>query len=182
MTQLTKTPKQKVEKLKLFLKSTRSPNEKDRARAILKLIEGRSRFEVAGFLDINVKTLDTWQRAFKKKGVNGLRSAPQTGNNNKLSLKKKKSVKKTINSKTPEELGLKGKFWTVPLLKQYVKKKYGIAYKSPVSYQRLFKYCGFTFHKPEKVNRRRNDHMRRRFEVDLKKSSNGTSQKAVWYW
>lgn len=182
MTQLTKTPIQKVEKLKLFFKSTKRPDERDRARAVLKLVEGKTRMEVAQFLGINVKTLDKWQKAFRGLGINGLRTVPQKGNNNKLPLKSKEAIKKTINKKSPEELRLKGKFWTVALLKQYVKNKYAVTYKAAESYQRLFKYCGFSFHKPDKVNKRQDRHMRRRFEMDLKKSSDGISQKAAWYW
>lgn len=182
MTKLTQTPKQKVDELKTFLKTTRRPDERDRARAVLKLIEGQKRQTVANFFDIHIKTLDEWQRAFKRQGLNGLRTQSPLGNNHKLSREQKEAIKAVINSKGPNNFGLEGKFWTVPALRQYVKKEYNIIYKSTDSYRRLFDFCGFSFHKPDKVNKKQNPHMRKRFEEVLKKSSNGTCEKLVWYW
>jgi transposase len=90
------------------------------------------------------KTVDEWIRKFKKQGVEGLKTKPQKGNNRLLSIKQKQEIKKIINTKTPQEVGLTGRFWNVILLKRYVKQKYGIVYRSLVSYRNLFAYCGFT--------------------------------------
>jgi transposase len=182
MTQLTQTPQFQIDKLKIFLKTTKQPNERDRARAILKLIAGRKRKEVANFFDIHIKTLDKWQGTFKEQGIDGLRTESQIGNNYKLSQAKKEEIKTAINKNAPEELKLKGKFWTVDLLKKFVKKQYKVVYKSEISYHNLFKFCGFSYHKPNKVNKRQNPHMRQRFEDVLKKSSNGAIEKIVWSW
>lgn len=182
MIQITQTPQSKINKLKAFLKATKYPDERDSARAILKLIEGRKRQDVADFYDIHIKTLDEWQRAFKRQGIEGLMREPQIGNNYKLSYAQKEEIKTAINNNTPDELQQKGRFWKVSLLKQYVKKRYNVVYKSEVSYQDLFTFCGFSYHKPDKVNKRQNPHMRKQFEDTLKKSSNGTVEKIAWYW
>lgn len=183
MIKITQIAEEKIKELKEFLKTTKRPDECDRARAILKLIEGKKRQEVASFFDIHVKTLDEWQRQFKRQGIEGLRTAPQVGNNKKLSRDQKEAIKATLTTKTPEELGLEGKFWSVPSLKQYVKQEYHVVYQSAVSYQRLFQCCGFSYHKGKKVNKKQNPHMRKRFEDTLKKSSKGISgEKMVWYW
>lgn len=181
-TLLAHSSPQRMTEVKEFLKRTKKVREGERARAILKLMEGRSRRDVAEFFDVNVKTLDKWQRKFKVSGVDGLRDRPQRGNNRLLSREQKDEISSKINSNKPEELGLEGKFWNIPKLKQLVKREYGVVYRSPVSYQKLFKYCGFTFHKPVKVNKKRKDGMRRRFEEVLKKRSDGTVEKMVWYW
>lgn len=183
MIKLTQTAKEKIKELKQFFKTTKRPDECDRARAILKLIEGNKRQEVSSFFDIHVKTLDQWQRQFKRQGIEGLRTVPQRGNTKKLSRDQKEAIKATLTTKTPEELGLEGKFWTVPSLKQYVRREYHVVYQSAVSYQRLFYSCGFSYHKGEKVNKKQNPHMRKRFEDTLKKSSKSTwGEKMVWYW
>ena len=137
---------------------------------------------VVDFFDIHIKTLDEWQRAFKKQGVDGLRTQPPPGNNHKLSREQKEEIKDTINTKGPGNFSLEGKFWSVPALRQYVRKQYKVIYKSNDSYRRLFNFCGFSFHKPDKVNKKQNPHMRKQFEETLKKSSNGTYEKLVWYW
>lgn len=170
MTILSKKGDGEIKKLLYFAVKTKDSHEKDRARAIIKLIGGRKRADVADFFDVNIKTVDEWIRKFKLKGVNGLRTKPQKGNNRELTGEQKKEIKKTINSKTPKDVGLEERFWNVPLLKAYVKKQYGITYKSPVSYRSLFAYCGFTYHKPNKVNKKQSPHMRKRFEETLKKA------------
>src|SRR3989344_8642618 len=182
MTKLAQTPPKRIAEVKHFLKKTKDIHEKDRARAIVKLIEGKQRRVVADFLEVNIATVDDWQRKFRRYGIAGIKSKPQIGNRHLLTKKQKNEVKKTITDKTPEETGLMGKFWNVPLLKAYVKNTYRLVYQSPESYRRLFSYCGFTFHKPVKVNKKQRAHARRRFEVTLKKRSDGTREKAVWYW
>lgn len=182
MKQMIHTPQFKVNELKQFLKATKRPDERDRARAILKLIEGKKRQEVADFFDISLTTLGEWQQKFKQRGAEGLRTKPQQGNRYKLSRVEKQAIKLIINEKTPAELGLKGIFWTVPLLRAYVRQAYQVTYQSVNTYRELFKFCGFSYHKPDKINKRQNPHMRKRFEDTLKKSSNGTVEKIVWYW
>lgn len=182
MTQLAKTPQQKIASLKAFLKTTKKPAERDRARAILRLIEGKQRQEVADFFDINVKTIDTWQRKFKKHGVQGLQTAPQAGNNYRLDNVCKNEIKQVLHEKTPKDVGLEGAFWSVSALREYVKREYHVEHKSDEAYRKLFKYCGFSYHKPDKTNRKQNQHLRKQFEIALKKSSKHTSEKAVWYW
>lgn len=182
MTKLAQTPPERIKEVKEFLKKTKNIHEKDRARAIVKLIEGKSRRIVADFLEVNIATVDEWQRRFRQYGIAGLKSKPQKGNRHLLTRKQKDEVKQTITKKRPEEEGLEGKFWNVPLLKRYVANVYRVSYRSPASYRRLFAYCGFTFHKPVKVNKKQRMHTRKRFEVKLKKRLDGTQEKAVWYW
>lgn len=182
MTKLARTPPERIKEVKEFLKKTKNSHEKDRARAIVKLIEGKSRKVVADFLEVNIATVDVWQRNFRKYGIAGIKSKPQKGNRHLLTRKEKDEVKKTITDKKPGDVELEGKFWNVPVLKKYVTKVYHVTYRSASSYRRLFSYCGFTFHKPVKVNRKQKTGARKRFEVALKKRSDGTREKAVWYW
>lgn len=184
MTQLAKLPQNEIKALERFVQNTKRKDEYRRGAALLKLSSGKRRKEVADFFNVNVKTLDEWQRIFKKQSVNGLKTTPQKGNNKMLSKQDKLAIKKVINQSSPEELKLdkKAKFWTIDFLKKYVQREYGVVYKDDESYRRLFKFCGFTYHKPNKVNKKQNSHMQKRFEETLKKSSNGTEEKIVWYW
>lgn len=182
MTKLAQTPPVRIAEVKAFLKKTKDIHEKDRARAIVKLIEGKRRKEVADFLEVNIATVDEWSRKFRRYGIAGLKTKPQKGNRRLLTREEKGEIKRTISKKKPEDVGLTGKFWNVPLLKRYVSNTYQVTYRSLTSYRRLFSYCGFTFHKPVKVNRKQKHGVRKRFEVTLKKRSDGTREKAVWYW
>lgn len=173
---------ERIKELKEFLRKTKDVHEKDRARAIIKLIEGKKRKEVAEFLDVNPTTLDIWSRNWRRKGIAGIKTKPQKGNNHLLTRSQKETIKKLIAVKKPDDFGLEGKFWNVPKLRQLVKRQFNLVYKSDDSCQRLFKFCGFTFHKPVKVNKRQNSYMRKRFEDVLKKRSDGTVEKMAWYW
>lgn len=179
---LSKRGNDDIKKLQKFLRKTKDPNERDRARAVLKLKEGRKRRDVANIFDVNIATIDVWHRQFKRHGIKGLQTKPQKGNNRILTVKQKREIKKTITNQQPSQVNLIGRFWNVPLLKAYVKQRYGCVYRSPVSYTRLFAYCGFTYHKPNKVNKKQSPHMRKRFEKALKKSSNGIKETIAWYW
>lgn len=179
---LSKRGNDDIKKLQKFLHKTKDPNERDRARAILKLREGRRRADVASIFDVNIATIDVWNRQFKRQGIKGLQTKPQKGNNRTLTIKQKQEIKKTITDKRPDQVGLSARFWNVSTLKIYIKQKYDIVYQSPVSYTRLFAYCGFTYHKPNKVNKKQSPHMRKRFEETLKKNLDGTEEKIAWYW
>ena len=176
------TTPERIKELKEFLKKSKSVREKERLLALVRLAEGRKRKEVAGFLGIHIKTLDRWSSTFKKQGMKGILEKPQPGNHRLLTKKEREKTKEIINSTTPKEMGLESNFWTVPALRQLTAQKFKVFYKSETSLRNLFAYCGFTFHKPTKINRRRKDGMRKRFETVLKKRSDGTVEKMGWYW
>lgn len=182
MNKSAQTTPEEVGELKEILQKTKSARGKERLRAIIKLKEGRKRKDVANFLDINVKTLDRWQSSFKKEGVKGLLDKKQPGNNRLLSKEQKDKIKTIVESQTPKQMGLEGVFWSVSSLAQLVKKEFNIGYKSSLSYRNLFHYCGFSFHKPVKVNKKRKDGLKKRFETILKKRSDGIVEKMGWYW
>lgn len=182
MTNLAQSTPEKVKEVRQFLKQTKNVRERDKARATLKLMEGRSRREVADFLEISTKTLDRWQQAYKRYGLAGLRVKPQPGNRRYLTNQQKEEIKKAITHQSPEQLGLEGKFWNVPRLKEYVKRQYGVIYRSPTSYRNLFISFGFSFHKPKKVNKKQDPHMRQRFVEEVKKNSWSTPERIVWSW
>lgn len=182
MSILSKHGDDKIIKLRKFAAKTKDFHEKDRARAIIKLIEGRKRADVSDFFEVNIKTIDEWIRNYKKKGIKGLQTKPQKGNNRTLTVKQKQGIKKIITTKRPEQVGLMGRFWNVPTLKEYIRKRYNLTYQSPASYRKLFYSFGFTYHKPNKVNKKQSPHMRKRFTETLKKSSTGTVEKIAWYW
>lgn len=182
MNNSAQTTPDRIKELKEFLNKSKSAREKERLLALVRLAEGRKRKEVASFLGKHIKTIDRWTSTFKKHGVKGILNKPQPGNHRLLSKEQKEEVKEIITHKTPAEMDLEGKFWTVPVLKKLVARDFRVFYKSETSLRNLFVYCGFTFHKPTKINRSRKNGMRRRFETVLKKRSDGIVEKMVWYW
>jgi putative transposase len=175
-------PEKQKEALKRAFQKERNPNEKLRYQALWLLTQQYTWKQVEEIVGKSERTLVNWVKAYKKSGLSALKQKGYPGNNHKLSREQKQEIKTLINAQTPQQAGLEGRFWNAQLLKQFVKQKYQVEFASPDSYRRLFHYCGFTYHKPTKVNKRQKDGMIKRFEVKLKKSSEGTKEKMVWYW
>lgn len=175
------TKKQKEEIIRAY-KTTKNAGEKVRYQALKLLSEEYQRSEISAIIGKSRHAIGLWVTAYNKNGIEGLREKRTTGNHKKLAKDQKDSLARIVKSETPKEYGYQGKFWTAELLKKLVKKEYGVTYKSMTSYRNLFSYAGFSFHKPEKVNKNQKPHMRKRFEQDIKKNSRNTGEKIAWYW
>lgn len=179
---LKNLPEDKVTALEKAFKTAKDGREKMRYLALLLLTQGYKRREVIKIVGRSQRALGSWVSAYNHYGLESLRNQPQPGNHRKLTNRQKEKIKELITSKTPERLGFNGQFWTIPTLRRMVKDKFGTAYKTNDSYRRFFHYCGFSFHRPNKVNKKRNPYLVKRFEDKLKKDSRGIRDKMVWYW
>lgn len=183
MTKLAQTAPERIKELKEFLNKTKNPAERERARAVWNLIQKKPRKDVADYAGVHIKTLDEWGRRFRKLGTLGIKNKPQKGNNHLFTKTQRNKIISILKKhKTPEEVGVEGKFWNVGSLRKLTRREFNICYRSPVSYRKLFARAGYSSHKPNKVNSKRNESARRRFETVLKKRSDGTVEKMVWYW
>src|SRR6266516_2263081 len=120
--------------------------------------------------------------AFKRNGIEGLFDKPQAGNHRKLTIKQKEELKQLITTNTPEQFSFEGKFWNTVLVSRLIKQQYTISYHTEPT-RRLLHAFGFTFHKPEQVNKRQKTGDKLRFEEKLKKDSEtGVEEVIRWYW
>lgn len=174
-------PREQVVVLEKAFKQAKKPRELLRFHALLLLAQGYKRKEVAKIVRVSTHALEDWVTGFRKAGIEGLYDKPQPGNHRKLTNDQKETLKTLITTKTPEELGLKGTFWSPALVSQLVKNIYTVLYQHEAS-RKLLLYCGFSFHKPAKVNKRQSPYERLRFEETVKKDSSGTREKIRWYW
>ena len=156
--------------------------EKVRYQALKLLSQGYKRSEVARILGKSLQALGEWVTTYNRKGLEGLQRKKILGNRRKLTREQQDQISQILKEKTPEQCGEAGKFWTVELLKKLVTREYGITYHSDQSYRNLLTQAGFSFHKPGKVHKEQNPHMRKRFEQRLKKNSKSIGEKMVWYW
>jgi transposase len=169
--------REQVEVLENAYKKARKAREQKRLQAMRLLVKGYKRAEVQQIVGISKHTLGVWVTAYHKYGLEGLKEKPHPGNHHKLTLKQKQTIKELVTTKTPQDLGFEGRFWSTDALKQLVKEKCAVTYTANDSYYRLFAFCGFTSHTPDKVNKRQSVRSRKEFEERLKKSggvSNGS--------
>lgn len=178
---MTNLPKEAVEVLKRSYKGATNPREKERYHALWLKATGYKRAEICSLLATGERSLGRWIQSYLRDGLSALKDKPQQGNNRKLTTKQKNQIKNLIHKKKPEDLGFEGNFWDVSLLQRLIQEKFGINY-SPISCQRLFKYSGFSFHKPDKVNKKQNKSAIKDWEKKIKKDWRGTARKMGWYW
>jgi len=175
-------PQEQVDALGAAYKQAKKGREKERLHALWLLARGYKRREVQEIVGVSKQSLGSWVTTYGKQGIDGMKEKPQPGNHHKLTKEQKETIKELITTKTPEEAGLEGKFWDTEQLKKLVRKKFEIQYTSYSSYYELFKFCGFTYHKPDKVNKKQTLSSKEAFEEKLKKDWRSTARKMGWYW
>ena len=175
-------PYEQVVALRNAFKKTKRKREALRYQALLLLTEEYTRKQTATIVHTSIHALGSWVTRYNKHGIHGLKDTAQKGNHHKLTIQQKHAIKDLITNKQPHEAGYEGRFWTTTLLQQLVYDRYHRRYQSPTSYVNLFKYCGFSFHKPDKINKKQNKQSIQAFEKRLKKDWRDIAQEMGWYW
>lgn len=175
-------PGEQVGLLESAYKKAKKVRERQRLHALRLLAKGYKRKEVQEILDISEQALGEWVTKYHKHGLKGLADKPQPGNHHKLTKEQKQIIKELLTTHFPDKLGYTGRFWDTEQLGRLVKDKYGVRYRSLDSYYRLFAFCGFTYHKPDKVNKRQRITTKKAFEEKLKKDWRGIAREMGWYW
>jgi len=109
------------------------------------------------------RALMDWCRAYRVRGLDGLKSHWRGENALKLTRAQQADLKARVNAYRPDqvlsaELRIsQGQFWTVNDLKVVVKRWYGVTYHSATSYQTLFHECCFSQQQTENQYRSRPD-------------------------
>ncbi len=175
--------KEAVDELGKAFKKERNGRQKTRYQAIWLLSKGWKKDKVAEVVGMSRDRIRQLVTLYHRDGLNGLKIKPAPGNHRLLTNKQKLHIKKLITAHTPASLGLEGKFWNIPLLRELVKKEFNLSYQDQDSYRRLLIFCGFSFHKPAKANQRQKEYDRVRFEEILKKDlRTGVTEKITWSW
>ncbi len=121
-------------------------------------------------------SLMEWCRAYLEHGLAGLDDHRRGGNSAKLSCDQVADLGRKLHQYTPRSLfgpdaaTPDGQAWTVADLRHAVVHWYGVTYQSAVSYATLFDRCGFSYHRPTKVFKSRNERAVLEFETQLEKN------------
>jgi transposase len=175
-------PNQRVVALERAYKSAKGRKEAGRYQALWLLARGYTRRQASDIVGVGQTQLGRWVTNYNKHGLQGLKTKPQPGNHRKLTNKQRSVLRRLITQKTPAELGYGGRFWDVGGLKRLVKDRFQVKYKSTTSYRNLFKWCGFSYHKPDKVNKRQRAETIRDWEKKIKKDWRGIAETMGWSW
>ncbi len=117
-----------------------------------------------------------WCHAYRTQGSAGLVDGRRGGNRAKLTPAQRQQVQAKLHQYTPRQLfgadtaTADGQFWTVPDLQRAVQQWFGVTWDSPSSYLALFKDCGLTYQRTQKVFTSRRELDVLAFEEQLEKN------------
>lgn len=169
------------QKLLRIRKESQSAIVRDRAHAVLMRDEEFTIADTAKALSRSDKFVREAVKKYRSGEIEDLNF--NCNNCSKLSDGKKKEIIKIIQDKCPKDLKefkFTTQFWSTDILKQVIKKKYGIEYKNTQSYYDLFKKAGFSFKKPKIKDFRQDPEKIEEFKGALKKSSKTTKIRFSW--
>jgi len=152
------TEEQKKE-LRLFVESQGpTGTELKRAQTVLLLDKGEAIENINFITGYHRRQIFELRQWYWQRGLEGLRSRRKT-KRSLLTTSQLGEITRTIKTKPPDELGLDyhHPFWTTAVLADFIRRIYGIRYKSKTSYYLLFKEAKFTYHKPGRIYHQRNE-------------------------
>jgi len=137
-------------------KRGRSATEAMRVLAIL-LVDKNSDSElIKNITEYDKKYALSLRRKYLKKGIEALNDRKGKTPRALLTKRQKEEVIKIIMTVTPKSFGIDEDYWTTAILAALIKEQYGVQYKSRTPLSILFKEARFTYHKPDKQYRARN--------------------------
>jgi len=163
--------KQEIKELKKALRdNSLTRPEYIRIQGVYLKKQGYSLNEIEIITGKSFRTVQTWITAYNQKGIDALKTKERKSPTNfVLTGKQKDKIKKIITEHKPQDKGLSGDFWSVSALRELVKKKFGVEYKSGKSYQNLLRYCGLTYQKAEYIDKRKDKSLSKPFKQKFKR-------------
>jgi len=144
--------------LSLFINERdRVPEEIKRAQSILMLAEGLPGSTIFSLTGLKRTTAVKARKKFINGGLQALKSKrKEKKTKNRLTKNQRDEISKMLHVKTPRNYGWDWDYWTPSILGQVILELYGVKYKSKTSLHLIFKESKFTYHKPEKIYKNRN--------------------------
>lgn len=135
--------------------TTRSGAEMMRACAILCIDEGLDSDTIEKLTGFNKKYALELRRKYIAKGINSLDDRAKAQPSALLKESQREEVMRNITTCTPKDFGYNTDFWTTSILGHLILEQYGVRYQSRTSLRLLFREAKFTYHKPDKQYKNR---------------------------
>lgn len=139
--------------------SSKGP-EVRRAQAILLIDENVSAEGIKAMTGYGRTRAFMLRKRYLADGIETVRDHREGKPKELLTKQQRTQLVETIKTKQPSEIDAyyqNYEYWTTGILAEYIKRTWGVAYKSKTSHYLLFKEAKFTYHKPGKVSERRNE-------------------------
>lgn len=147
-----------------------STAEHDRVHAVLLKKKGYALKQVADIVEKSEDAIQGWITTYHQHGLEGLRTKTrETSAAAKLTKEQKMDIKKLVTGHKPTEYGYSDDFWSVPMIRKFVKDRYGVEFATTRSYQKLLRFCGFSYQKAEYIDHRKDEAAPEEFKIRLRK-------------
>ena len=111
--------------------------------------KGYTQGSAAEILEVTTSCVWRWVRTYRLGGVEGLRPRKAPGAKPRLSKKQLERLQRWVQ-RGPEACGFDTGVWTGPLVRDFIKRKFGVNY-SVVQVRRILHKLGFSVQYPKKI-------------------------------
>lgn len=145
--------------------------------AVLQVWDGLAATDVAKNLHKSDFFVRYWVHRYNDGGLSGLEDTRHSNRPSYLSEEQKQAVKEALQ-KSPRECGFNRSNWTMPLLKKWISKQWGINYH-PGSLYDIVHGLGFSLQRPKKQSRNGKKELQQQFKQELQKLITETNDNTV---
>lgn len=164
----------KVDEVKLAMKSTKNVRMYKRYTVLLRHFEGYSNVEIANMVCLEQHTVGSYIRDYNNKGLAGLQMRHSTGAPRKLSKVQEKLIVETVTTKTPDEVGFESrKNWTIEIIRQWIIKSFNVVMSHRGTAEVLYR-LNLSYTRPTYVLKKADKEKQEEFKIKfegLKKTS-----------
>jgi transposase len=143
-----------------------------RLMALIQIKKGLSSRQLEEFYYKSHARYCVWVNNFNKNGVEGLKNKHRSGRKTLLNDEQRASLSDVLKNNRPDEFGFNSATWSGPLVREFIKKTYGVEYKKAQIYN-ILKALGFTFQKAKGRYPEANPAQQEEFVASLKKTLGG---------
>lgn len=160
-----------LERLQKLYKREQNAKAKLRFLAAIRRKKGESIDDIAYALEKPRRTIHGWLQRFEQRKLKAVYDKKQPGKTPKLNKTQLKKLRREL-IKGPAYVP--GKLWTVRIMSEHIKKKYGVQYKRH-NIIRLLKKLGFSVQKPRQQHFKADVIAQQRFKKKLNEFAHSTA-------
>jgi transposase len=140
-----------------------------RLYAVYQVSLGTPSRKLEDLYNTSFKQITNWVHQFERDGIDGLRDKPGRGRKSLLTQEQSDHLRNLLLNESPVNHGYNTEIWTGPMVKEYIYKQFGIAYKKAQIYN-IIKALGFTYQKGRGTYPEASQQAKEEFSEALKKT------------
>ena len=142
-----------------------------RLYAVYQVAKGQSSRKLEELYNTSFKQITNWVHRFEAEGLEGLKDKKGRGRKDRLTAVQKQRLSELLGT-PPADHGYNTATWTGPLLLDWIKKEFGVAYKKAQVYN-IVKSLGYSYQKGRGTFPEADQGQQEHFITTIKKNSAG---------